>query len=333
MVADPFFADPFLADPLAGPPPSSSGRGGDLASPGWDDIRIFDAIAVCGSMALAATRLGLSEATVGRRLKALERDLGLRLFIRAANRLVPTAIGAGLAREAADVAAAMQRLQARAAAARDQPDAPVRVTATTSISLFLTRHASTLSSWAGGVEIVILSTRERLDLARGQADIALRMSQPPQEPGHYAQKIGRLMQAIYCRRDVDPATAPIISVSRETSSRIDEHLRRFAAGRPIAARVGDSAARYESIRLSGALSMAPCFMADPDPGLVRIEPPPEATGDDIFLLSHDASRQRPAVIAVLAALRRLFGRHRALLAGEIRRPDEIPSKAGERGNA
>lgn len=301
---------------MAEPAAPSPRRDRDLASPAWDDIRIFDAIALCGSMALAAARLGLSEATVTRRLKALERDLGLQLFTRAANRLVPTAIGLGLAAEASEVSAAMARFRTRAASARPEPGAPVRVTATTSISLLLTRHATTLSSRAGGVEIVILSTRERLDLSKGQADIALRMSNPPQGPGYYAQKVGRLMQAIYCRRDVDPATAPIISVSRETSSRIDEHLRRFAAGRPIAARVGDSAARYESIRLSGTLSMAPCFMADGDESLVRIEPPPDTTSDDIYLLSHEVSRAHPGVAAVLAALRALFREHRALLAGE-----------------
>lgn len=266
-------------------------------------------------MAVAAARLALSEATVTRRLKALEKDLGLQLFLREANRLVPTAVGLELAVEASAIEAAAQRFGLRAEAARTLADAPVRITATTSISLFLTMHATAVSRDAGGIEIVIISTRSRLNLARGEADIALRMSKPPQEPGYYAQKIGRLMQALYCRRDVDPATAPIISVNRETSSRIDNHIAAFAAGRPIAARVGDSAARYESIRSAGALSMAPCFMADADPGLRRLEPPPEATGDDIFLLSHDVSRQRAGVGAVLAALRKLFRQHRGRLEG------------------
>ena len=56
-------------------------------------------------------------------------------------------------------------------------------------------------------------------------------------------------------------------------------------------------------------------MADADPGLRRLEPPPEATGDDIFLLSHDVSRQRAGVGAVLAALRKLFRQHCARLEG------------------
>lgn len=309
---------------MAGPASPASRPDGAPAAAGkasWDDIRIFNAIAVSGSMAMAAAQLGLSEATVTRRLKALEKDLGLQLFIREANRLVPTAIGRELAIEAGEVEAAARRFTLRAEAARPSADAPVRVTATTSISLFLTMHATTVSRDAGGIEIVIISTRDRLNLARGEADIALRMSKPPEEPGYYAQKIGRLMQALYCRRDVDPATAPIISVNRETSSRIDDHILRYAAGRPIAARVGDSAARYESIRSAGALSMAPCFMADADPALLRLAPPPEVTGDDIFLLSHDVSRQRPGVGAVLAALRRLFRAHRARLEGTLPQAD------------
>ena len=84
----------------ASPP---SGRDGELASPAgqasWDDIRIFNAIAVGGSMAVAAAQLGLSEATVARRLKGFETELGLQLFTREANRLVPTAIGMELASE------------------------------------------------------------------------------------------------------------------------------------------------------------------------------------------------------------------------------------------
>jgi DNA-binding transcriptional LysR family regulator len=304
-------------------PPSR--RDSDLASPSgpisWDDIGIFNAIAVGGSMAVAAARLGLSEATVARRLKGLETRLGLQLFTREANRLAPTAIGTELAVEAGLVEAAARRFAARADAARLRADAPVRITATTSISLLLTMHATAISRAASGVEIVIISTRSRLDLTRGEADIALRMSRVPSAPGHYAQKVGRLMQALYVRRDVDPATAPIISVNRETSSRIDDHIMAYAVGRPIAARVGDSAARYESIRSAGALSMAPCFMGDADPTLRRLQPPPEETGDDIFLVSHDVSRRRPAVAAVMAALRKLFKHHQAALAGRAAEAD------------
>lgn len=302
------------------PASPSSRRDRDLVPGYWDDIAIFHAVAVGGALAVAAVALGLSEATLARRIKAFETKLGVPLFRRTANRLIMTDAGMALARDAAEIAAAVERFANRVKAARAADDAPVRVTATTSISLLLTTNATRISAEAGGVEIVIISTRDRLDLARGDADIAVRMHRPPQENGYYSQKIGRLVQALYVRRDVDPATAPIISVNREVSSRIDEHIRLWANGRPIAARVGDSAARYESIRSSGAVSMAPCFMADADDALQRLAPPPPETADEIFLVSHEVSRQRPAVIAVLKALQKVFRDNRARLNGDLAAP-------------
>jgi DNA-binding transcriptional LysR family regulator len=292
-----------------------------MAASDWDDIRIFHAIAVSGSLALAATQLGLSEATIARRLKTFERELGLLLFQRGANRLIPTPAGAELARDADQVAAAVQRFAGRAKAARPLVDAPVRITATTSISLFLTMNATTISAAAGGIEIVILSTRDRLDLARGDADIALRMSKAPAEPGYFGQKVGRLAQALYVRRDVDPAVAPIISATRGGTSRMRNHILAWAQGRPIAARVGDAAARYESVRTAGAVSMVPCFLGDADPLLIRLESPPAGTADEIFLVSHEVSRQRAAVVAVLTALRKLFRDNRGKLDGLPHQPD------------
>lgn len=312
-----------MADDRMGQPASPPPRRHALVSPNWDDIAIFHSVAVGGTLAMAAAALGLSEATVARRLKSLEAQLGLPLFRRMANRLVLTEIGSTLAGDASEVANAVERFSNRTRAARSADDAPVRVTATTSISLFLTMHATTISAQAGGVEIGIISTRERLDLARGDADIAIRMRRPPQQNGYFSQKIGRLVQALYARRDVDPLTAPIISVSRDVSSRIEEHILNWANGRPIAARVGDSAARYESIRSAGAVSMAPCFMGDFDETLIRLAPPPDETSDEIFLVSHEVSRQRPAVMAVLRALQALFRANRTRLNGILTTPASI----------
>ncbi len=305
----------------ASPPSRRDGVPGALP---WEDIEIFHAVATAGALAVAAVALGLSETTVARRLRSFEARLGFPLFRRGANRLIPTEIGAALAQEAAAVAAAAARFANRAKAALPADDAPVRITATTSISLLLTMNATRLSAAAGGVEIVILSTRERLEPARREAEIAIRMRKPPEGTGYFGQKVGRLVQALYARRGVDPASAPIISVSRDVSSRIDEHILAWAAGRPIAARVADSAARYESIRSSGAVSMAPCFIADADENLVRIEEPPEATADAIFLVSHEIARQRPAVLAVLAELRRVFRENRAKLEGGDRGIRTLP---------
>src|SRR5690606_34774965 len=48
----------------------------------WDDVRIFLAVARAGQILGAARRLELNHATVSRRIAALERALGTKLFRR-----------------------------------------------------------------------------------------------------------------------------------------------------------------------------------------------------------------------------------------------------------
>lgn len=47
----------------------------------WDDLRFFLAVARAGSLSAAASELGVTQPTVGRRITAFERRLGARLFL------------------------------------------------------------------------------------------------------------------------------------------------------------------------------------------------------------------------------------------------------------
>ena len=51
----------------------------------WSDLRIFLAIAREGTLGGAARRLGLTQPTMGRRLRALETAVGQTLFQRTAD--------------------------------------------------------------------------------------------------------------------------------------------------------------------------------------------------------------------------------------------------------
>src|ERR1051325_153586 len=48
----------------------------------WDDVRFFLAVAKTGSFSAAAPQLNTKQTTVGRRIQALERRLGAKLFDR-----------------------------------------------------------------------------------------------------------------------------------------------------------------------------------------------------------------------------------------------------------
>lgn len=167
--------------------------------PNWDDIRIFLAVARSGSLTEAARRLGLSQPTIGRHLRSLENLAGARLFDRLPNRLELTARGRALLQAAGGMeegAGALLRELHQAAAAEAEP---VQVTATSSVSLFLTTHLQALLAESGQA-IAVGASRDRANLARREADIALRMRRVPGEGDLAARRIGRIGFALYAAR-------------------------------------------------------------------------------------------------------------------------------------
>ena len=60
---------------------------------GWDNLKILLAISRFGSLTTASQSLGLDQSTVGRKLSALEADLGLILFVRSRSGFAPTQAG------------------------------------------------------------------------------------------------------------------------------------------------------------------------------------------------------------------------------------------------
>ena len=62
----------------------------------WDNARFFLAVARAGTLRGAAARLSVDQATVGRRIAALEAALSARLFLRMPSLYVLTSAGEAL---------------------------------------------------------------------------------------------------------------------------------------------------------------------------------------------------------------------------------------------
>jgi DNA-binding transcriptional LysR family regulator len=297
---------------------------------GWDDVRAFLKVARRGTLPEAARALGISSATAGRRVQRLEAALGAPLFDRLPNRLVLTVLG----EELAEAGAAMQQgaaALARRAAAWAAPDhAPVRVTATGSVSLFLAVHAKRMAEMAAaeGVAVSVLTTRATLDVAGGEAEVALRMRRLPEDGPLAGRRLGRVAFAVYAAQDLGrsgddwrgldvvglPETARVPSQSRWLD---DAAERRGAA---IRLRFSEVALRHRAVQEGAGASLLPCFLGDADPALARLlEPPPELV-EDVHLLLHERGRRTRRVRVVADALGRLFRDEAATLGGDGQEP-------------
>lgn len=217
----------------------------------------------------------------------------------------------------------------------------MRVTATGSMSLFLAAHARRLAELAaaGDTALSVLTTKAALDVAAGEAEIALRMRRLPEGGPLAGRRLGRVAFAVYAARGLWdgsgrpedwsglgvvglPETAHTPSQSRW----LDETA--TARGACVRLRFGEVAIRHRAVREGAGASLLPCFLGDGDPALVRlIEPPPELA-EDVHLLLHERGRGTRPVRAVADALTRAFRDEADALQGRCPGPSAGVARSG-----
>jgi DNA-binding transcriptional LysR family regulator len=145
----------------------------------WDQLRVLLAVAREGSFTAAARRLRLDATTVGRRVTRLEEALGTPLFVRNGPQVRPTAAGlrvAGLAEEMERTQLAVRNVAADLAG---EPAGRVRLTTVQDVADHLLLPALVaVAERHPRLRIDLYTTPETLDLAAGQADLAVRLGAP-----------------------------------------------------------------------------------------------------------------------------------------------------------
>lgn len=186
----------------------------------WDDIRFFLAIHQAGSLSAAAVPLGVTQPTCGRRLDALETELGVRLFDRTPDGLRITAEGTLLLDAASAMAESARELALRAAVKDRDLDGVVRIATTELLACsFLVGALSRVRERYPSIRIELVLSNVEADLLAREADIALRFRPEgfrPKPEKLVAQKLGdepfRLYGAdAYLRRRGAPAEPAVLA--------------------------------------------------------------------------------------------------------------------------
>ncbi len=147
----------------------------------WEDVELFLVVAQTGSLSGAARQLRIGQPTVSRRLAALEYLVGTPLFLRRPDGVALTTEGERLVEPARKMAEWAGEVSRAAAASDGRPHGVVRVTAAPLVCFeYLAPFAAVLARRQLGPRLEVLSTMQYLDLARGEADLALRGKAPSQ---------------------------------------------------------------------------------------------------------------------------------------------------------
>ena len=163
--------------PALAPPESLSPRRrcAKMHNMDWDHVRFFLAVYRSGSSNAAARKLRVQHTTVGRRLAALEATLGERLFIRTPEGLTPTEAAVAIAPSAEEAERCFLAIERQVRRTDSGIEGKVRLTTSEAFGGYLIRHLARLQSRYPNLTVEIDTSNAVRDLARGEADIAVRM--------------------------------------------------------------------------------------------------------------------------------------------------------------
>ncbi|WP_254427032.1 LysR family transcriptional regulator [Herbaspirillum sp. VT-16-41] len=269
----------------------------------WESLRSFAAFIDAGSFSGAARLLGVTHATIGRRLQQLEAAMQAPLFIRRADDVELTRLGESVL----TAARAMQeqpRQLARTLAGEDlRLEGKLRLACTDAIgTLFLApRLPALLQQWPA-LDVELALGHQTLSLARREADLALRFARP-QDGELIARRLGRV-RFYLCGTPANVAlwrgarkTAPFVGYDDGVPDIPEtQWIATHAAGNPVRFRSTSLVAQCMAARAGVGLALLPSYLLAPELQTVDAAPQLER---ELWAVFHRDLKALPRLRAVL----------------------------------
>ena len=292
----------------------------------WQDLQFFLAVFEAGSLTKASVVTGVSQPTLGRRMKALETRLGNRLFNRLPGSFEPTSLGRQMAALAVETRNKVNGIF-RSTELQKLGTIVIRLSASMTISTIVADHLAELTGNAQRVVLDIASTRVTTRIGQRECDMAIRLRKPPTNGPIVSRRFGRIAFAVYgARRLIGgvrytelPIGIPFLGLTDDRPPPQPDWFDRFMAERQgrLLYRLGEVFLRLRSVKTGLGISLLPCVLADCEPDLVRVTKPiPELT-EDLYLLVHRDLAKLTEIQSVSANIQRLFKRRAADLEGRL----------------
>lgn len=255
----------------------------------WDDARLFLAVARSGQMLGAAQRLGQSQATLSRRIAALEADLGTQLLLRQSHGCTPTEAGAALARRLERVEAEM--LQAQADLGREDAclAGAVRIGAPDGFGVaFLAPRLGAFAERHPALTVQLVPVPRSFSLSEREADIAVMVGRP--DRGRLVVRkltdytLGLYAAPDYLARHGAPGTLAELGGHRLVGYVEDliyapalAYARDIWRGWRAAIEISSAVGQVEAVRGGAGIGILHDYLVRKEPGLVPVLPEAVAT--------------------------------------------------------
>lgn len=253
-----------------------------------DDLSLFAAVAEAGGLAGALAATGQSAPTLSRKMTALERRMGRRLFLRGPKGYALTADGRALLDELGPLAEVRRHLSQWADAAQTHQ---VRITAGRWTARWLVQNLHRFWNARATWTPEFVASNALLDIARREADFGFRNARPDQN-WLAARQTREIDYAEYATSD---AVGGYVALPEaEAATRSTRWVREMHGDR-IVTTVNDAMLAMEMAKQGVGRMVLPTFVGDVEPGLERVSEPIAALTHGEWLVTHHDARHDPPV--------------------------------------
>ncbi len=283
------------------------------------------AIAETGSLSGASRHLGVSHATVFRRLGNMEQRLGVKLFARNRMGYQPTPAGEELAETARMMDQAALAAERKVAGQDLEPSGEIWLTTTDSLLMGLL--APLLQEFRQQYPAIVLDvaiSNQLFNLTRREADVAIRPSNRPPD-NLIGRPLNSIGQAIYCHASLGlpPGTdlrelikQPWVGAgSRLQDAKLEHWMEQQGLKAACVYRVDTLVGILSAIRSGMGVGVLPCYLGDQQPDLVQLSAPIAELEYDLWFLMHPDLRGVVRINALMDFLTTAIRAQQSALAG------------------
>jgi len=298
----------------------------------WNELRLVLAIQRGGSLNAASEALGIDHSTAYRRLKALETQLGARLFERLPGGVYqPTEAGARIAAGAERMEDEFLALGRDVVGGDHRLSGRLRVTSSETLAYSqLTTHLAAFRFAHPGIVVELSIENRVLSLSRREADIALRPVRP-KEGELWGKKLAGVAWAWYAapsyvadagglRRNWKPDDHALIGWDETASGiRAAQWLALNASPSSFVYRTNSLVNQLTAARAGIGLALLPCYLGDGDIGVTRVAANPVAELEgELWIVTHADLRKTARVRAFFDVVGEGLAQQRDLFEGKRR---------------
>ena len=251
-------------------------------------MRHLLAVARGGSMSEAARQLGVNHATVIRRIRSLEQQLGTTLFDRVGYNYVITPAG----QVAFDAAEAMEAqfayMERQVIGQVTELRGTIRVTAPEGMARdYLVPGLKLFRDIYPEIAIELSLSMRPYDLGLREADVAFRVTEnPPQDV--VGKRLGGLAATVYCssaaplRREEVQEVVALVNVDGSPP----EWVQNYFPEATVTLASDSPSALIAAVKQGFGAALLVCAVADLDPGLKRVAGVDVQKGPSVWILTH-----------------------------------------------